>query len=60
MGKLQPVVPKPEHLMQVTITLSPALNVGMLAAGTRRIISITGGHFTGKTLAGEVLPGGAD
>lgn len=60
MLEFQPVVPILEHLMRVTITLSPALIVGTTAAGTRRIINITGGHFAGKDLSGEVLPGGAD
>ena len=51
--------------MQVTVTLDPALLVGTMAVGTRRIINITGGHFQGQTLTGEpltgaVLPGGAD
>jgi hypothetical protein len=46
--------------MQVTVTLEPALNVGTMAGGTRRIINITGGHFSGPRLTGQVLPGGAD
>lgn len=63
--EFQPVTPQLHHLMQVTVTLAPALLVGTMAAGTRRIINITGGHFTGQTLSGEpltgeVLPGGAD
>ncbi len=63
--EFQPVAPHLHFLMQVTVTLAPALLVGTMAVGTRRIINITGGHFTGQTLtgkpfAGDVLPGGAD
>jgi hypothetical protein len=63
--EFQPVAPQLHFLMQVTVTLDPALLVGTMAVGTRRIINITGGHFRGQTLAGEpltgaVLPGGAD
>lgn len=56
----QPVVPQLEFLLQVTVTLAPALEVGETGEGRRRIIPITGGHFRGPRLAGEVLPGGAD
>ncbi|MFN8487579.1 MAG: DUF3237 domain-containing protein [Caldilineaceae bacterium] len=65
MVKFQPVIPQLAFLLQVTVALDPALLVGTMAIGTRRIINITGGHFTGQTLtgepfAGEVLSGGAD
>lgn len=56
----QPVVPQLEHLLQATISLAPALVVGDVDMGTRRIIPITGGHFQGEKLRGVVLPGGAD
>lgn len=56
----QPVVPQLQRLMQVTVTLEPALVVGTITTGTRRIINITGGHFQGDQLRGVVLPGGAD
>lgn len=63
--EFQPVAPYLHYLMQVTVTLDPALLIGTMAVGTRRIINITGGHFQGQTLMGEplsgtVLPGGAD
>lgn len=63
--EFQPVAPHLHFLVQVTVTLAPALLVGTMAVGTRRIINITGGHFMGQTLtgepfAGDVLPGGAD
>jgi hypothetical protein len=63
--EFQPVAPQLHFLMQVTVTLAPPLVVGTMAEGTRRIINITGGHFSGHALTGEpltgaVLPGGAD
>lgn len=65
MGPFHPVVPHLHPLLQVVVTLAPALPVGPTPLGVRRIINITGGHFTGKTVTGEdwagvVLPGGAD
>lgn len=56
----QPIIPQLEPLLQVTVTLDPPLVVGALVVGTRRIIPITGGHFSGARLSGVVLPGGAD
>jgi hypothetical protein len=58
--ELQPVVPQLEFLMQASVTLAPALEVGATAEGKRRIINITGGRFCGPKLKGRVLPGGAD
>jgi Protein of unknown function (DUF3237) len=60
MTTFQPIVPQLKHLLQVTVMLETPLVVGALAVGTRRIIPITGGHFTGPKLSGVVLPGGAD
>ena len=65
MAQFQPVVPQIVPLLPVVVTLAPALSVGATALGQRRIINITGGHFTGQTPSGEplvgiVLPGGAD
>jgi hypothetical protein len=42
-------------LLRAEITLAPPLELG-----SRRIINITGGRFSGERLAGRVLPGGAD
>lgn len=58
--ELEPVTPQLEFLTRVTVTLDPALEVGITGEGNRRIINITGGHFRGPKLAGQVLPGGAD
>lgn len=65
MVQFQPVVPQLQPLLHVVVTLAPALSVGATALGVRRIIHITGGHFTGQSpsgaaLAGVVLAGGAD
>ena len=42
-------------LLRAEITLAPPLELG-----SRRIINITGGRFSGERLSGRVLPGGAD
>lgn len=46
--------------MEARVTVGPALEVGRVPAGERRIITITGGTFEGPSLRGRVLPGGAD
>ena len=55
MAQFQPVVPQLVPLLQVVVTLAPALSVGATALGQRRIINITGGHFTGQTPNGALL-----
>jgi Protein of unknown function (DUF3237) len=42
-------------LLKAEITLAAPLELG-----SRRIINITGGRFSGERLSGRVLPGGAD
>lgn len=49
-----------EPLLSAEITLAPPQELGETPQGRRRIIGITGGRFSGKRLAGKVLPGGAD
>jgi hypothetical protein len=49
-----------EFIYSATITVGEIQEIGPTHAGQRRIIPITGGHFEGKNLSGEVLPGGAD
>ena len=58
--EFQPPEPKLEFLIRITVTLDPPLEVGDTAEGRRRVINITGGHFQGPKLKGQVLPGGAD
>ena len=57
---LVPSTPQLDHLMRVTVHVDPPLLVGRVPLGERREINITGGHFTGEKLHGEVLSGGAD
>jgi uncharacterized protein DUF3237 len=57
---LQPVTPKLERLFNAVVEIDAPISVGTTPLGERRIIPITGGHFEGERLSGEVLPGGAD
>jgi hypothetical protein len=49
-----------ERLFTAHITLAQPQELGETPHGRRRIIGITGGHFSGERLSGRVLPGGAD
>nr|WP_166175430.1 DUF3237 domain-containing protein [Altererythrobacter segetis] len=49
-----------EFVFQETVALGKAVEVGKTARGQRRIIPITGGHFEGPQIKGEVMPGGWD
>ena len=40
--------------------VGPIQDLGQTARGHRRIVDILGGEVAGPTLAGEILPGGAD
>ena len=53
-------VPGFELLYECDVTLTPAEEFGKTVEGTRRIIPITGGTFSGPKLRGTVVPGGAD
>ncbi|GAA3108429.1 hypothetical protein GCM10010520_61250 [Rhizobium viscosum] len=44
------------HLMTLFLTLHPALELGRTPAGSRRIFPVSGGHFRGERLKGEVSP----
>lgn len=52
--------PRPEHVFDAHITVAAPYEVGLTAAGERRIIAITGGRVEGPGLNGAVLSGGAD
>ena len=58
--QLTPPTPNLQHRVSITVHVDPPLLVGQTPLGERRIINITGGHFTGEKLRGVVLPGGAD
>jgi hypothetical protein len=52
--------PKLEFIFEALVTVGPPLELGDVAKGSRRIVPITGGEFSGPQLRGKVLPGGAD
>ena len=56
----QPVAPKLTFAFEVRATVGPPMDVGQVAQGRRRIVSITGGTFEGPNLRGKVMAGGAD
>lgn len=47
---------KSRHLFTMTITLHPTHDLGDTPAGKRRVIPVSGGHFVGDRLHGEILP----
>lgn len=51
---------KTEHIWDAKVKIANMINVGKSKRGTRRVIPITGGTFTGSKIKGEVLPGGED
>lgn len=55
-----PAEPGLEFAFEETVSLGQPLEVGKTARGERRIIPITGGHFEGPNIKGEVMPGGWD
>ena len=52
--------PTLEFAFQETVSLGKVVEVGKTVRGERRIIPITGGHFEGPEIKGEVMPGGWD
>lgn len=52
--------PQLEFICTAHVTVDPALDLGDIAKGGRRIVPITGGDFSGPQLRGQVLAGGAD
>ena len=52
--------PVVEFAFEETVTLGKVVEVGKTVRGDRRIIPITGGHFEGPRIRGEVMPGGWD
>jgi len=55
-----PAPPRLVFAFELRAQVAPPLVVGEIAAGTRRIVQITGGTFEGPGVKGRVLPGGAD
>jgi muconolactone delta-isomerase len=56
---MSPQLPKPRltKVYRLEATLSEPLDVGEIAEGHRRIVSLTGGTFTGPEINGKLLPG---
>lgn len=52
--------PPAEFIFAATVKVAPVLDLGDVGKGTRRIVPIAGGEFSGPQLNGVVLPGGAD
>ncbi len=49
-----------EFVTELRVKVAPALEIGALAEGQRRIIDIIGGECEGPLLRGRIKPGGAD
>lgn len=56
----KPATPRLDFFTQARVTIDPPQEIGVTGEGTRRIINITGGNFSGEKLSGTVLRGGAD
>jgi hypothetical protein len=52
--------PRLEFIFEARVAVDPALDLGDVAKGGRRIVPIAGGEFSGPHIRGVVLPGGAD
>jgi hypothetical protein len=51
---------KTEHLWDAKVKIANTLVLGESKRGTRRIVPILGGTFSGAKIRGEVMPGGED
>lgn len=49
--------PRLRKVYRLEATLAPPLDLGDTARGRRRIVSLTGGAFTGPEINGKLLPG---
>jgi len=52
--------PRFEFVTELQVKVAPAVEIGQLAEGKRRIIEILGGSFEGPLLRGTIKAGGAD
>ena len=50
----------PEPVLELYVSLNDKVSIGQSDDGERHIVPITGGHFRGDAIAGEVVSGGAD
>ncbi len=60
MNPVQLPAPALEALMNLSVEVGAALEVGSSAMGRRRVVPILGGRFAGALGAGRILAGGAD
>ncbi len=56
----QAIAPKLELAFEADVDVGAPEDVGSVPGGTRRLIPINGGAFSGPLLKGRILPGGAD
>jgi hypothetical protein len=49
--------PRLTKVYRLDATLAPALELGAVAGGRRRIVALTGGTFSGPEMSGKLLPG---
>jgi hypothetical protein len=54
------VAPKLELAFEAAVDVGDPVEVGAIPGGTRRVVPINGGTFSGPMLRGTILPGGAD
>ena len=54
------MTPRTEHAFDLRVGIGPAVEVGPVPLGRRRVIPITGGSVGGPKLSGTILAGGAD
>ena len=59
---MHPDLPEPrlEFIFAADVTVEAPLDFGDIGKGRRRVVPITGGEFSGPTMRGTVLGGGAD
>ena len=55
-----PAAPKLELAFEIRAQVGKPDEVGAVPGGTRRVIPIVGGTFSGPGVKGKILPGGAD
>ena len=60
LAQTAPEAPRLEFVCEFQVIVSPPLVVGETPHGTRRIVPIKGGTFSGPKLNGTIIDGGAD
>ena len=60
LAQTSPEAPRLEFVCELKVKIDPALVIGETPHGTRRVIPITGGTFSGPNFNGTIVNGGAD